>query len=78
MKKIIVLTLNVEYDTVGEALRAVGDDAGQLLSVSLAAGQHDVVAPHSHGAVRIACFLKRGFSLQSGVPFDDAGRLAVS
>lgn len=78
MKKINVLTLNVEYDTVGKALCTVGDDAGQLLSVSLAAGQHDVVATHSHGAIRITCFLKRGFSFQSGLPFDDTGRLAVS
>lgn len=78
MKKTIVLTLNVEYDTFGKAVCTVGDDAGQLLPVSLAAGQHDVVASHGHGAIWIPRFLKRGLSLQSGVPFDDAGRFAVS
>lgn len=78
MKKNIVLTLNVEYDAVGKAFCAVSDDAGQLLSVGLAAGQHDVVAAHGHSAIRITRLLNCGLSLQSGVPFDDAGRLAVS
>ncbi len=78
MKKNIVLTLNVEYDAVCKAFCTVGDDAGELLTMGLAAGQHDVVTAHGHSAIRIARFLKRGFALQSGVPFDDAGRLAVS
>lgn len=72
------LTLNVKYDTVCKALCTIGDNAGQLLTMGLAAGQHDVVTAHGHGAIRIARFLKCGFALQSGVPFDDAGRLAVS
>lgn len=72
------LTLNIEYDAVNKAVCMVGDDAGQFLTVGLAAGQHNVVAAHSHGAIWIARFLKRGFTLQSGVPFDDAGRFAVS
>ncbi len=78
MKKNIVLTLNVEYDAVCKAFCTVRDDAGELLTMGLAAGQYDIVTAHGHGAIRIARFLKRGFALQSGVPFNDAGRLAVS
>lgn len=69
--------MHIENDAVGDPLVAVGDYAGELLPVGLAAGRHDVAAAHRDRAVGVARLLQAELALQLGLPLDDARRLPV-
>lgn len=71
------LTLHIEHHTVCDLFVSVRHDAGELLFVGLAAGNHHKVAPYCDRPVLVARFLESGFTLQPGVPFDHARRFPV-
>lgn len=65
---ILLLTLDVQRDAVGEDLLVVAGHAGERLLVRLSAGHQDVVALDSEGPVRVPVLAGADFSRHARLP----------